>query len=39
VQLDERALRGVDREALRIDRRGYKVSRDVYAHTPHATRG
>jgi hypothetical protein len=34
--LSRRELAEVNREVLRIDRRAYKVSPDVYAHTAHA---
>jgi hypothetical protein len=36
VHLGEDALERVNREVLKIDRRGYHVSPDVYALTPHA---
>jgi hypothetical protein len=36
VHLGEDALETVNREVLKIDRRAYHVSPDVYARTPHA---
>jgi hypothetical protein len=37
THLDDRALARVNREALKIDRRGHRISPDVYGRTPRAT--